>query len=125
MARARVGRRTAPGARCHIGASAQSGYGWRLVAPNGRVVAVSAHGYPDFTACRSAFEDLRAHHAAHVGAMQHGPEANGWVWQLRSADGEAVAVAARPYERYSTCRSAFGKFCALLESDVAIAIDAG
>ncbi|WBB63560.1 hypothetical protein O7599_13980 [Streptomyces sp. WMMC500] len=88
-------------------------------------MAVSAAGFPDFESCRAAFDALRVERAVHVGGVQHRPGVNGWVWQLRTADGEAVAVSARPYERYSTCRSAFTKFCALLDAEVAIDIDAG
>ncbi|MCX5410516.1 hypothetical protein [Streptomyces sp. NBC_00059] len=85
-----------------------------MTAQNGRVVAVSAHAFAEYGDCRDAFEELQAEYPKQTGAVQHTPSGNGWVWLLRRADGRATAVAARAYERHSTCRAALERFLSLL-----------
>jgi uncharacterized protein YegP (UPF0339 family) len=100
--------------RCRIDADAKGGFGWRVIAPNGRVVAVSARQFDAYAPARRAFETLCRAHAQLTGAVQHTGEGNGWMWLLRDAAGAVVAVSARPYERHSTCRAACRRFLALL-----------
>ncbi|WP_405793700.1 hypothetical protein [Streptomyces sp. NBC_01506] len=113
-------RADAGGARRRIDVDAHGAYHWRVVAQNGRVVAVSARSYDEYGHCRAAFETLCRDRAALVGAVQHTAEGNGWMWLLRDAAGEVVAVSARPYERHSTCRSAWQRFRALLAEMVEV-----
>ncbi|MEU9751299.1 hypothetical protein [Streptomyces niveus] len=108
------------GARCRIDVDADGAYSWRVVAQNGRVVAVSARPYGEYGHCRSAFETLCRDHAELAGAVQHTAGGNGWMWLLRDAAGGVVAVSARPYERHSTCRAAWQRFRALLTDMVEV-----
>ncbi|MGW1411347.1 hypothetical protein [Streptomyces sp. NPDC002403] len=108
------GRADATGTRCRIDIGADGGYGWRMIAQNGRVVAVSARSYGEHGACRAAFEELRAGQQGLTGGVQHTPGGNGWMWLLRDRDGRATVVSARAYERHSTCRAAYERFCGLL-----------
>ncbi|MFI8812900.1 MULTISPECIES: hypothetical protein [unclassified Streptomyces] len=109
-----AGRAEAVRARCRIDIDTDGGYGWRMIAQNGRVVAVSAHAFGAYGDCRRAFDELRESHRGQTGAVQHTPSGNGWIWLLREADGRATAVSARAYERHSTCRAAYERFRALL-----------
>jgi uncharacterized protein YegP (UPF0339 family) len=101
--------------RCQIGVDGAGRYSWRLIAQNGRVVAVSATAYGDHATCRAAFEALCAGHEGVSGGVQH-PAAggSGWAWLLRDAQGGPAAVSGRAYERHSTCRAAYERFRALL-----------
>ncbi|MFC8075659.1 hypothetical protein ACFUN8_08955 [Streptomyces sp. NPDC057307] len=110
----------AVGARCRIDVDADGTYGWRVVAQNGRVVAVSARPFQEYDNCRSSFEALCRGRAQLAGAVQHTPGGNGWMWLLRNAEGGVVAVSARPYERHSTCRAAGQRFRALLAEMVEV-----
>ncbi|MDX3852150.1 hypothetical protein [Streptomyces sp. AK02-01A] len=89
-------------------------YGWRIVAQNGRVVAVSAVTFGSYEQCRKAFGDLCRRYAVLSGGVQHAVEGNGWMWAVRDEDGRRMIVSARSYERYSTCRASYVRFCALL-----------
>jgi uncharacterized protein YegP (UPF0339 family) len=111
------GRSAVSGTRCLIDIDARGAYGWRLIAQNGRVVAVSAEAYEDYGACRDAFEVLCAGHAGMAGGVQHAPDGAGWMWLLRDAGGAPAAVSGRAYERHSTCRSAYERFRALLDEE--------
>ncbi|MFD0306041.1 hypothetical protein [Streptomyces sp. NPDC059517] len=102
------------GMRCLIDFSAEGAYGWRLVAPNGRSVAVSADSHDSHTQCRAAFTRLCASRGELVGGIQHSSEGGGWIWLLWDAASRPVAAAARTYERHATCRSAYDRFRALL-----------
>nr|WTB33219.1 hypothetical protein OG781_30410 [Streptomyces sp. NBC_00830] len=108
------GRADAAGVRCRIDIDTDGRYGWRMIAQNGRVVAVSALSYGEHRECRTAFEELCADPAGPVGQVQHTPEGNGWMWLLRDAEGRTTAVSARAYERHSTCQSAYERFRTLL-----------
>lgn len=111
------GRATASGIRCLIDIDARGAYGWRLIAQNGRIVAVSAEVFHDYAACRDAFGVLCTGHADMAGGVQHAPDGTGWMWLLRDAEGAATAVSGRAYERHSTCRSAYERFRSLLDAD--------
>jgi hypothetical protein len=78
------------------------------------VIAVAAHTYRDYGACRGAFERMCADVASFAGAVHHTSEGSGWVWRLRDPLGGAVAVSSRAYERHSTCQAAYERFRALL-----------
>ncbi|MFC8825908.1 hypothetical protein ACFT9I_11190 [Streptomyces sp. NPDC057137] len=110
----------AGGARCRIDVGADGTYSWRVVAQNGRVVAVSARPFQEYGNCRRSFEALCRGRAQLAGAVQHTPGGNGWMWLLRDAEGGVVAVSARPYERHSTCRAAGQRFRALLTEMVEV-----
>lgn len=102
------------GTRCQIDIDAQGGYGWRLIASNGRAVAVAGVSFDSPARCRKAFADLCAGHARHSGGIQHRPGGGGWIWVLRDGAGTVVAASPRTYERHATCRSAYERFRAML-----------
>lgn len=111
---ARRGGAAAPGMRCQIDIDAEGAYSWRLMATNGRVIAVAARRYADFGSCRAAFERLCAEVVDLPGAVHHTSGGSGWVWRLRDRSGGEVAVSARAYERHSTCQAAYDRFRVLL-----------
>lgn len=102
------------GSRCQIDVDGGGRFYWRLTARNGRVVAVSATSFGDYTSCLRDIGRLRAGLPPLLGGVQHNESGNGWVWLARDASGRAVAVSARPYERHSTCQAAYDRFRALL-----------
>ncbi|MBO0516102.1 hypothetical protein [Streptomyces beijiangensis] len=111
----RVGRPVETGMRCQIDIDVDGGFGWRLIAQNGRVVGISTLPYDDYGECRTAFEKLCADQSGVAGGVHHSAEVgSGWVWQLRARDGTRVAASARTYERHSTCRAALDRFRQLL-----------
>ncbi|MFJ6613190.1 hypothetical protein ACIQPT_23250 [Streptomyces sp. NPDC091289] len=110
----RAGSAGAARVRCRIDIDADGRYAWRMIAQNGRVVAVSAQAFPAYGDCRRAFDELRGNHHGQAGGVQHTPSGSGWIWLLREADGRATAVSARAYERHSTCRAAYQRFRGLL-----------
>ncbi|MFJ3900665.1 hypothetical protein [Streptomyces sp. NPDC090025] len=103
--------------RCLVDAGPDGLWSWRLVSPNGRVVARSGGGYEDHVRCRDAFVDLCAEHAGMTGGIQHTADGNGWVWLLRDREGRPAAVSGRAYERYSTCRTAYERFLLMVAKD--------
>ncbi|TRV79504.1 hypothetical protein FKN01_10155 [Streptomyces sp. 130] len=107
-------RAEAGGARCRVDVGADGGYEWRLIAQNGRVVAVSAGTEDTYARCLAEFGEVCARAGQLSGGVQHAPGGNGWIWVLRDADGRSVAASARSYERYSTCRAACERFRLLL-----------
>ncbi|QIQ02176.1 hypothetical protein [Streptomyces liangshanensis] len=108
------GATTAGGARCQIDTDPAGGFGWRLIAYNGRVVGVSADTFEDSAACARAFAEMCSQVDKVAGGVQHGPGGDGWAWWLRLPDGTVVAASSRTYERYSTCRAALGRFVGLI-----------
>ncbi|MEU6535179.1 hypothetical protein [Streptomyces sp. NPDC047000] len=100
--------------RCQVDIDGQGRFGWRLVAPNGRSVAVSLTLYDTHARCRAAFLRLCAHHAETGGGVQHSSDGGGWVWAVWDASGRHQAGAARTYERHATCRASYDRFRALL-----------
>ncbi|WP_446038160.1 hypothetical protein [Streptomyces sp. SID1121] len=109
-----LGRAAVGGARCQIDTDPAGGFGWRLIAHNGRVVGVSASSFADSRTCARAFGEMCAQADKAAGGVHHGPGGDGWAWWLRMPDGTAVAASSRTYERYSTCRAALGRFVGLL-----------
>jgi uncharacterized protein YegP (UPF0339 family) len=104
----------AAGSRCQIDIGENGWFSWRLTANNGRVIALGATTYPDDTACRAAFEALYEQPEGLAGGVQHAAESNGWIWRLRDAGGQVLAVSSRAYERHSTCQAAYERFRVLL-----------
>ncbi|GGJ21174.1 hypothetical protein [Streptomyces brasiliensis] len=102
------------GIRCQVDIDVDGRFGWRLVAINGRSVAVSLTSYDTHARCRTAFHRLCSGHADMGGGIQHSSEGGGWVWVLWDTAGRHLARSARTYERHATCRSAYGRFRALL-----------
>ncbi len=100
--------------RCQIDIDGEGGYGWRLIASNGRPVAVAQVSYASHARCRSAFVALCATHDRHTGGIQHSAGGGGWVWVLRDLRGTVVAASSRTYERHATCRTAFERFRSML-----------
>ncbi|WP_210593903.1 hypothetical protein [Streptomyces sp. GESEQ-35] len=101
------------GMRCQIDINGEGGFGWRLVAPNGRSVAVSLTSHDSHARCRDAFVRLCARHAETGGGIQHSTE-GGWVWVIWDRAGKHLAGSARTYERHATCRSSYDRFRAML-----------
>lgn len=114
MAAGDTGGAAGVGARCRIDIDDEGFHSWRLTAQNGRTVAVGATAYPDYGECLRAFGRLCAGSEGLPGGVQHAADSNGWVWRLRGADGQTVAVSSRAYERHSTCQTAYDRFRALL-----------
>ncbi|WP_211280127.1 hypothetical protein [Streptomyces lushanensis] len=106
--------RSAAGVRCQTDIDADGRYGWRVVAQNGRVVAVSAIAFATYERCRASFEEVCRQHAVLTGGVQHTQENNGWMWIVRNEVGQRTIESARSYERYSTCRAAYARFRDLL-----------
>jgi uncharacterized protein YegP (UPF0339 family) len=100
--------------RCLIDLDEEGRFGWRLVASNGRPVAVSAAWYDTHTRCRAAFTWLCEERAGTAGGIQHSTEGGGWVWVLWDASGRHLARSARMYERHATCRSSYERFRAMV-----------
>ncbi|CAL9470214.1 hypothetical protein SUDANB145_02810 [Streptomyces sp. enrichment culture] len=99
--------------RCLIDIDGAGGFGWRLVAPNGRPVAVSLTSHDTHDRCRAAFERLCERYAEVGGGVQHSTE-GGWVWAVWDRSGRHVAGSARTYERHATCRTSYERFRATL-----------
>ncbi|MFF3845013.1 hypothetical protein [Streptomyces sp. NPDC002328] len=102
------------GMRCQIDIDGRGGFGWRLIASNGRSVAVSLTSYDTHDRCRAAFVELCSRHAGVGGGVQHSSEGGGWVWAVWEGSGRTLAGSARTYERHATCRSSYDRFRALL-----------
>ncbi|MER5912477.1 hypothetical protein ABT124_18790 [Streptomyces sp. NPDC001982] len=58
------------GMRCLIDLDGAGRFGWRLVASNGRAVAVSVASYASHARCRAAFLWLCGEHADMAGGIQ-------------------------------------------------------
>ncbi|MET8635752.1 hypothetical protein ABZX69_25225 [Streptomyces sp. NPDC004074] len=108
------------GMRCLTDLDEEGRYGWRLVASNGRPVAVSAGSYDTHARCRAAFVRLCERHAGIAGGIQHSAEGGGWVWVLWEASGRHLARSARMYERHATCRSSYERFRAMVPELAAV-----
>lgn len=104
----------ASGMRCQIDINGEGRFGWRLVAPNGRAVAVSVTFQDTHARCRAAFVRLCAYHADTSGGIQHSAGGGGWVWVLWDGQGRHLAASARTYERHATCRSSYERFRGML-----------
>ncbi|UUU31304.1 hypothetical protein JIX56_16115 [Streptomyces sp. CA-210063] len=100
--------------RCQIDIDARGRFGWRLVASNGRSVAVSPAVHESHARCRAAFMRVCGLHATLGGGIQHTAEGSGWVWFVWDGGGRSVATSARTYERHATCRASYERFRALL-----------
>ncbi|MBB4793470.1 MULTISPECIES: hypothetical protein [Streptomyces] len=100
--------------RCQIDIDVRGRFGWRLVASNGRSLAVSATAHESHERCRAAFTAMCARHAMAGGGVQHTAEGGGWVWFVWDGGGRPVATSARAYERHATCRASYERFRALL-----------
>ncbi|MFF0589407.1 hypothetical protein ACFYWD_25955 [Streptomyces sp. NPDC003781] len=103
----------AAGLRCLIDIDGSGGFGWRLVAPNGRPVAVSLTSHDTHDGCRAAFVRLCERHEEVGGGVQHSPEGS-WVWAVWDRSGQHLAGSARAYERHATCRASYERFRAAL-----------
>ncbi|MET8635754.1 DUF1508 domain-containing protein [Streptomyces sp. NPDC004096] len=102
------------GTRCHMDTDTDGSCSWRLTASNGRVIAVSARPYADHGECRAGLEQLCADIEELQGELHHSSDGAGWAWRLRDRSGGVVAVSPRPYERHSTCQTAYDRFRLLL-----------
>ncbi|MER5944293.1 hypothetical protein ABT121_44245 [Streptomyces sp. NPDC001928] len=102
------------GMRCQIDINGEGGFGWRLVASNGRSVAVSLTSHDTHNRCREAFLRLCRRHDDMAGGVQHSIEGGGWVWAVWDTAGAHLAGSARTYERHATCRSSYERFRAML-----------
>jgi len=87
---------------------------WRLVSPNGRVIAASATTFPDEKTANEAFQAIRSIVADLSVNIQHSDSGLGWVWIVSDSNGHPVAAAIRGYERYATCRLAYERFVAVV-----------
>ncbi|MER5793495.1 hypothetical protein [Streptomyces sp. NPDC001980] len=100
--------------RCQVDIDGQGRFGWRLVAPNGRSVAVSLTSHDTHARCRAAFHRMCALHSRTGGGVQHGSDGGGWVWVVWDDSGRHLAGSARTYERHATCRASYDRFRATI-----------
>ncbi|MBG0852930.1 hypothetical protein I2W78_14020 [Streptomyces spinoverrucosus] len=111
------------GVRCQIDIDSQGRFGWRLVAPNGRPVAVSLTAHDTHARCRADFVRLCTRHAEMEGGVQHSSEGGGWVWAVWERTGRHLAGSARTYERHATCRASYERFRAMLPELGAVSLE--
>lgn len=106
----------------------EDGVWWRLVSPNGRGLARSAHSFPTVTAARTGLEQI----LVRAGSLELGvrltPDYR-WHWSLRQA-GAAVVEGIGDQDRRVRCLDAGRKFqmlapVALVEPEVAVFRRAG
>ncbi|MGI5137502.1 MULTISPECIES: hypothetical protein [unclassified Streptomyces] len=83
--------------------------GWRLIGSNHRELGRSAETFAGFEECRAAVQRLRERIADARMLLTTSEGAGGWSWRLE-IDGQAVAVAGRPYQRQRDCQYNVGQF---------------
>lgn len=84
-------------------------FGWRMLAANGRPLAVSAQAFPDTGTAQSAFQAL-VQEPDLVCEVSHPPSGVGWTWLTIGPDGAAVATAARDFGRRDACLRSYEQF---------------
>lgn len=97
-------------ARYDVHLDAERRVRWRMIAPNGRVIARSARGYASAAVCRAELEALRTRVADLRPLMGRADGGRGWSWSLAVDGGAAVVVSARTYERLESCQISFDRF---------------
>ncbi|MCF2528987.1 YegP family protein [Yinghuangia soli] len=97
-------------ARYDVHLDAERRVRWRLVAPNGRVIARSARGHASAAACRAELDALRSRVALLRPLTGRADGGRGWCWSLAIDGGPVVAVSARTYERLESCQISFDRF---------------
>lgn len=107
-------------ARYDVHLDAERRVRWRIVAPNGRVIACSARGHPDTAACRAELDLLRARIGGLRPLMGRAEGGRGWCWSLTVDTGNGgariVALSARTYERLESCQISFERFARALRT---------
>ncbi|HSA50577.1 MAG TPA: hypothetical protein VLH10_10770 [Yinghuangia sp.] len=83
---------------------------WRMVAPNGRVIACSARGHTNASACRIELDTLRERIGQLRPLMGRADGGRGWCWSLAIDGGVVVALSARTYERLESCQISYDRF---------------
>lgn len=97
-------------ARYDVHLDAERRVRWRMVAPNGRVIARSARGHASAAVCRAELDSLRARVAELRPLMGRADGGRGWCWSLAMEGGTVVAVSARTYERLESCQISYDRF---------------
>lgn len=107
-------------ARYDVHLDAERRVRWRVVAPNGRVIARSARGHATAAACRTELDTLRARIGYLRPLMGRAEGGRGWCWSLATDGGsgrgttgnggQVVAVSARTYERLESCQISYERF---------------
>ncbi|WP_436770632.1 DUF1508 domain-containing protein [Yinghuangia sp. YIM S09857] len=97
-------------ARYDVHLDAERRVRWRMIAPNGRVIARSARGYASVAVCRAELEGLRTNVADLRPLMGRADGGRGWSWSLAADGGAVVVVSARTYERLESCQISFDRF---------------
>lgn len=105
-------------ARYDVHLDAERRVRWRVVAPNGRVIARSARGHATAAACRTELDNLRARIGHLRPLMGRAEGGRGWCWSLAidggsgtsGNGGQIVAVSARTYERLESCQISYERF---------------
>ncbi|MGW0664966.1 DUF1508 domain-containing protein [Streptodolium elevatio] len=101
-------------ARYDVHLDAERRVRWRMIAPNGRVIARSARGYASAAVCRAELEALRTRVADLRPLMGRADGGRGWSWSLALDGGAVVVVSARTYERLESCQISFDRFVRVL-----------
>jgi hypothetical protein len=94
---------------------ADGSFGWRMVAANGRPLAVSYQTYDDADAARAAFDRL-VEEPDLVCEVSHPPGGVGWTWLVLSSDGTRSASAARDFGRRDACLRSYEQFISTLRT---------
>lgn len=97
-------------ARYDVHLDAERRVRWRMVAPNGRVIARSARGHASAALCRAELDALRARIAELRPLMGRADGRRGWCWSLAIDGGTVVALSARAYERLESCQISYDRF---------------
>ncbi|SNY62182.1 hypothetical protein [Paractinoplanes atraurantiacus] len=94
---------------------------WRLLAINNRDLGRAATAFPDVRSCRAAVVWLQEH-AAQLSVLTVRTGPTSWGWRI-VADGPAVAVASRQYQRRIQAEQAAAIVLALIPGAEPLADD--
>ncbi len=89
-------------------------YRWRLLAPNGRTLGLSAESFEDAETSWQRLLETASWAARLLPSYRHPGADVGWIWSANLPDGRLVAVGARSYERRATCVFGFQRFIGVL-----------
>lgn len=89
-----------------------AGTRWRLVAANGRSIAVSSDWFADRAQALAALGTVCREVGRFTVQTTHAGSSVQWAWTAVDTDGVAMAAGDRVFARYGTCVSAYNRFVA-------------
>lgn len=115
MTLAKIHRR--PVARPHLETTVDldGAFGWRVVAANGRALAVSVGVFADPAASQADFDELVGQRDL-TREVTHPQGGVGWTWLAIGLDSRALACAPRMFERRATCLRSYQQFVETLHT---------